>query len=421
MFDRTIKPKTPDVFAPLWETPARYKGAWGGRGSGKSHDRATHIVVRMLEGARVVCLREVQNSIKDSVKQLIEDKIAALGVEDQFEIVEQEIRGPNGSICLFKGLQNHTAQSIKSLEGMQVAWVEEAQTISAKSLQLLTPTIRAPGSELWFTWNPSDESDPVEHLLRHDPPEDSVVIEAHWKDNPWFPDGLRTDMERDRRRDPAVFQHVWNGAYSSRSETRIFRNWRVDEFHPPDDVRWFYGIDWGFANDPTAALRCCVVGDVMYVDHEASEVGCPIERTPELLCKVPDIKRWPSRADSARPETIDYCRRNGLPQMRPADKGKGSVEDGIEFIRGFDLVVHPRCVRLERELTMYSYKTDKQTGEILPKVEDEHNHLIDALRYAVEGLHRKGKRLPRKEERPVYRRDYGRGQQHDDSLNYKVL
>lgn len=377
--------------------------------------------MRMLTGARIVCLREVQKSIADSVKQLIEDKISAMGLEERFDCIDNEIRGPYGSKCIFKGLQNHTAQSIKSLEGMDVAWVEEAQTISAKSLQLLTPTIRKPGSELWFTWNPDEENAPIEHLLRHDPPEGSIVVEAHWKDNPWFPEELRLDMERDRRRDPAVYQHIWNGAYSSRSETRIFRNWTIGERKVPDDIRWFCGADWGFANDPTAALRCCVIGDTLYVDHEVSEVGCPIERTPALLQQVPDIAKWPLRADNARPETIDYCKRNGLSKIRPAVKGKGSVEDGIEFLRGFDIVVHPRCVHLERELTLYSYKTDKQTGEILPKVEDEHNHLIDALRYAVEGLHRRGKRIKRAEQRPEHRNDYGRGKRHADTPDYKVL
>jgi phage terminase large subunit len=159
----------------------------------------------------------------------------------------------------------------------------------------------------------------------------------------------------------------------------------------------------------------------MYVDHEASQVGCAIEATPALLNKVPGIAKWPSRADSARPETIDYMRRNGFPQMRGAKKGKGSVEDGIEFIRGFDLVVHPRCVNLERELTLYSYQTDKQTGEILPKVKDANNHHIDALRYAVEGLHRKGKRLPENAKSEPKRRDYGRGARDDSAENWKVL
>ena len=374
----------------------------------------------MLAGKRVVCLREVQNSIKDSVKQLIEDKIIALGLEDRFEVLEREIRGPNGSLCVFRGLQNHTAASIKSLEGFDIAWVEEAQTISAKSIQLLTPTIRKPGSELWFTWNPDLESAPVEHLLRHDPPEGAVVVQANWNDNPWFPEELRLDMERDRKRDPGVYQHVWNGAYSTRSETRIFKNWEVEELNPPEDVRWFYGVDWGFSNDPTAALRCCVIGDKLYIDYEASEVGVPIDATPNLLSKVPEIKRWPVTADNARPETIDYMRRNGFPKMRGAVKGKGSVEDGIEFLRGMDIKIHPRCVNLERELTLYSYKTDKQTGEILPKVEDDNNHLIDALRYATEGLHKKGKRIKLDTaEAPRRRRYFGGGESGPD--NYKVI
>lgn len=346
--------------------------------------------MRMISGGcRLVCIREVQNSIKDSVKQLLEDKIEAHGLSGAFTITEREIRGQNGSLAIFRGMQNHTAASIKSLEGFDVAWVEEAQTLSQKSLDLLTPTIRKPGSEIWASWNPDEESDPIESLLRHDPPDNAIVVEANWTENPWFPDELREDMERDRRRDPDKFQHIWGGGYQTRSEARIFRNWRVGELVVPQGVRWWYGADWGFANDPTAAVRCAIWDGKLYVDHEAVEVGCPIERTPTLLKQIPEFARWPSRADSARPETIDYCRRNGIPKMRAARKGKNSVRDGIEWLRGFDIVIHPRCVHLDRELTLYGYKVDKHTGEILPDVEDAHNHCVDALRYATEGLHKR--------------------------------
>lgn len=414
--------ETPRVFAPLWKQQARYKGAHGGRGSGKSHDRAAHVVVRMLAGDRVVCLREVQNSIKDSVKQLIEDKIRAFGLEAAFVITEQEIRGPRGSLCIFRGLQNHTAESIKSLEGFRVAWVEEAHTISDKSLTLLTPTIREAGAELWFTWNPRFETDPVDRLLRQNPPEGAVVIEANWNDNPYFPEDLRVDMERDRARDPERYQHIWNGAYETHSESRIFHNWRLGVITPPEGVRWWYGADWGFARDATAALRCCIIGHTLYVDAEVYEVGCPVDRTPALLHGLPEANKWPMRADSARPETIDYVKRHGFPQIRAAAKGKNSVFDGIEFLRGFDIVVNPACTHLERELALYAYKTDKQTGDILPDVEDANNHLIDALRYAVEGLHRRGKMIVgQPEPRPVVRNDYGAGRDAAARGSWKVL
>ena len=154
------------------------------------------------------------------------------------------------------------------------------------------------------------------------------------------------------------------------------------------------------------------------MDYEAHEVGCPIDATPALLNKVLDIHKWPSRADSAVPQTIDYIRRNGFPKMRGAKKGKGSIEHGITFIQGFDVVVHPRCVNLLREFANYAYKTDKMTGDILPVVEDANNHLIDALRYAVEGLHRKGKRLPKTDTTPEKpRRTYF---QVEEDANWKT-
>lgn len=386
----------PAVFEPLTR-PARWKGAYGGRGSGKSHFFGAMAVVNMATrpGFRIVCVREIQNSIKDSVKQLLEDKIRDLGLESFFTITDQEIRGQNGSLAIFRGLQNHTAASIKSLEGFDVAWVEEAQTISQASLDLLTPTIRKPGSELWFSWNPGIETDPVDKLLRTEPPPGAIVIKANWSDNPFFPEALKADLENDRERHPDKFLHIWEGAYQTLSEARIFRNWRIAEMTPPEGVIWYPGVDFGFSQDPTAALRACLIDQrTLYVDHEAWEVGVPTEALPALLHRVPDIHKWPTRADSARPETIDYLRRNGFPKMRGAVKGKGSVEDGVMFLQGMDLVVHPRCANLARELGSYAYKIDKRTGGILPEVEDANNHLIDALRYACEGLHRKGRLLP---------------------------
>lgn len=374
--------------------PRRYKGLYGGRGSGKSHCFAGHIIIRAAAEPelRVVCVREVQRSIADSVKQLLEDKITAFGLDGFFASTEAEIRGQNGSRIIFRGMQNHTAASIKSLEGFDVAWVEEAQTISQKSLELLTPTIRKPGSEIWFSWNPEDESDPVDQMMRGNP--DALLRKVNWDENPWFPDELRQDMERDRQRDPGKYAHVWEGEYRSLSEARVFRNWRVGEMDPPENVVWFYGADWGFAQDPTAALRCCVMGETLYIDAEAYEVGVPMEALPSLLAQVPDATRWPMRGDNARPETIDYLRRHGFPKLRACTKGKGSVEDGVTFLQGMDIVIHPRCVNTIREFRSYAYRTDPRTGEILPVVEDRNNHAIDALRYAVEGLHRKGKLLP---------------------------
>lgn len=381
----------PKIFKPLW-SPARYKGAHGGRGSGKSHAFAEMLVVRATgtKGFRAACVREVQKSLKNSVKLLVEDKIRALGVAHLFTILEAEIKTPGGGVIMFQGMQNHTADSIKSLEGFDVAWVEEAQSLSQRSLDLLRPTIRKPGSELWFTWNPNKPTDPVDVLLRGEqPPSDSVVVEVNYDSNPYLPQELRDDLEDDKRRDPDKFAHVWGGHYSLNSEARVFRNWTIEEFSAPKDAIHRFGADWGFAVDPTVLVRCHVDGRKLFVDYEAWQVGCEIDKTPALFDTIEGSRKFLIRADSARPETVSYMKRQGY-RITSAIKGQGSIEDGIEFLRSFDIIVHPRCAKVIEELTLYAYKTDEHTGEILPALEDKNNHTIDALRYALEELRRSG-------------------------------
>lgn len=378
-------------FAPLL-SPARYKGAHGGRGSGKSHFFAEMLVARANSqlGFRAACLREVQKSLKNSVKLLVEDKIRHHGLTDRFEILEAEIRTPGGGVIIFQGMLNHTSDSIKSLEGFDVAWVEEAQSLSQRSLDLLRPTIRKPGSELWFSWNPNKPTDPVDVLLRGEsPPSDAKVVEVNWDANPWLPDELKADLEDDRRRDPDKFLHVWQGHYSLNSEARVFRNWKVEEFATPHDAVHRFGADWGFAIDPTVLVRCHIDGRRLFVDREAWQVGCEIDRTPALFDKIEGSRKFLIRADSARPETVSYMKRQGF-RITPAIKGQGSIEDGVEFLRSFDIIVHPRCKKVAEELTLYSYKRDPQTEEILPFLDDKDNHTIDALRYALEELRRSG-------------------------------
>jgi len=194
--------------------PRRYKGAYGGRGGAKSHFFAEQIIVQCLvKPTRVVCIREVQNSIKDSVKQLLIDKIEKLGLLNVFDVLESEIRGPSGSQIVFKGMQSYNAANIKSLEGYDIAWVEEAQTLSQHSLDLLRPTLRKDGSELWFSWNPRFKTDPVDKFFRKSPPEDAVSVLINWRDNPWFPDVLQREMAHDFAVDPDKAEHIWNGAY----------------------------------------------------------------------------------------------------------------------------------------------------------------------------------------------------------------
>ncbi len=336
-------------------------------------------------------MREIQRTLGQSVKKLLEQKINDLGVGSLFNVQERQITSSRGGKIIFEGMQNHNADSIKSLEGYDIAWVEEAQSLSQRSLDLLRPTIRKEGSELWFSWNPSLATDPVDVLLRGEsPPPGTAVVKANYRDNPWLPDVLRQELEYDQKRDPDKFAHVWLGEYQRNSEARVFRNWKVEEFERPKGTIFRLGADWGYAVDPSVLVRCSVDGKRLYVDYEAYRVGCEIEQLPDLFFAVPESEKWPLTADSARPETISYLQRHGFPKILAAVKGARSLEEGVAFLQSYDIVVHPRCRHVIDELTLYSYKQDPLTGKVLPLLQDKNNHCIDALRYACEGARRAG-------------------------------
>lgn len=252
-----LQVQIPEKLAPLLQ-PARYKGAHGGRGGAKSHFFAQLAVVTAYSKPenRGVCIREVQNSIKDSVKQLIEDKISLLGLEPFFNVTRDEIRGSNGSLIIFKGMQSYNAENIKSLEGFDWAWVEEAQTLSERSWRMLRPTIRKPGSEIWCSWNPRHDTDAVDSFLRGArKPENAIVVEINWPDNPWFPTELIAEKDADFANDPEMAEHVWNGGYEIVSEGAYYARWiaqaeregRVGQFPYDPKLRlrtaWDIGVD----------------------------------------------------------------------------------------------------------------------------------------------------------------------------------
>lgn len=379
----------PDWASVLFDEEPRNIAVRGGRGGGKSRSIASALVLRAAQKPhRILCAREIQKSIKDSVKRLLDDEIERAGLRAFFTSTDTEIRGANGSLFLFAGLRTNV-DSVKSMEGITICWIEEAQSVSQASLDVLIPTIRQPSSQLIFSWNPKAATDPVDAMFcgKTMPPR-SKLVTVNYDANPWFPEVLRAELEYDKRRDPDKFRHVWQGEYLRNSERRVFKNWRVEEFESPRDAVFRFGADWGFATDPTVLVRCYVEGRSLYVDHEAYAVGVEIVDTPTLFLSVPDSERWPIVADSARPETISHMRRNGFPKIMAAVKGPRSLEEGVEWLKSHDIVVHPRCVHLIDELTLYSYKADPLTGAVLPVLDDRDNHVIDALRYACEGARR---------------------------------
>lgn len=350
----------------------------------------------MERGTRWVCVREVQLSLKQSVKRLLEDKIKAFDLGSEFGVMADHIVTPGDGIIIFQGMQNHTAESIKSLEGYNGAWIEEAQSLSQRSLDLLRPTIRVPGSEIWASWNPRHATDPIDKFLRgKDKPPDALVIGSTYRDNPWFPDVLRAEMEYDRRVDPEKYQHIWLGGYERHSEARVFKNWTIGVVEVPANTIPRYGGDWGFAVDPTVAVKLYELPPApgsarkrLYIECEVYKVGCEIDHTAALFDTLDggQARLWPLIADSARPETISYLQRHGYPRIEAAVKGPNSVKEGVIFLQGYDIVINPSCTHTIDEFTLYSHVVDKLTGAVTPFLEDKKNHVIDSVRYAVEGL-----------------------------------
>jgi len=406
---------------------------------------------------KVAGIREIQKSIKYSLKSLLEKKIYEQGASYLFDMQGQEIKrhGADG-VAIFLGMQDHTADAVKGLEDFDLGLVDEANALSATSVKKLTPTFRKQGSELWFAWNPDNELDAVDRFFAdNDGHEDFTVVDVNISDNPFVSDTAWSEYEREKVRadaakarisasravgeEPApadlaildIFTHVWLGGYDSRSQRIVFHNWRLGEVMVPDNAVWFYGVDWGFASDPLAGNRFCLPDydaairekrpPKLYITHEINGVGIRNEDLVDKISELPGVAKWPSYADNARPELIDQCRRNGLPRMRAAKKGKGSVEDGYSFLQSMDIIIHPRCTNTVQEFKTHSYKVIKHTGEILTVPEDKDNHHIDDIRYAVEGLHRKGKLIAIETVKPERRRDYGTDDDYEAETSWKVM
>lgn len=394
------------ISVPPWAEPlrqrSRYKAAWGGRGGGKSHFFAEMVVERMVNDPdlRVVCIREIQKSLKFSAKYLIESKIRSLGVVDRLEILATEIRRRDGQgILIFQGMQDHTAESIKSLEGFGIAWIEEAQSISQYSLDLLLPTIRTPGSEIWATWNPVQPGDAIDKMFRGENlPESAIVVRTNYTDNPHASAITTSEAEHCRATDTDKYNHVWLGGYAVVSDLQVLGGkWAIAEFDTRSATMVgldgpYYGADWGFGSDPTTCIIAWVSGDgrSLYLEHESHEYGLELNEVAGVWIRdIPGVADHVVRADNSQPQSINHVKGLGIPRLVAADKWPGSIEDGIKFLRSFDkILVHPRCRETIAECRLYSHKQTKG-GDILPDIVDKHNHLIDALRYALAPLIRK--------------------------------
>ncbi len=382
---KTITAYMPDAIQKVLGAKARYKVLSGGRGSAKSYSIADALIARSAhEKLRILCTREYQNSIRDSVHRLLSDRIIALKYDQFFNVQKDSIRCPvSGSEYLFKGLR-HNISEIKSTEGIDIVWVEEAERVSEDSWSVLIPTIRKERSEIWISFNPESENSPTYTRFIKNPPPDYKYAHVTFRDNAMFPEVLRREMEYDKRVDFDKYEHVWEGECKGYSDLLIFKGKvRVEDFETPIDAQLFYGADFGFSQDPAVLVRMFMQDNKLFIDYEAYGVGVEINELEQFYDSVPGARQWEIIADSERPDTISHIRQKGF-NIRGAKKGPGSVDDGIMFLRGFEeIVIHPRCRGAVDNFNNYKWKKDPITGFPLPVPAAGSDHVPDSCRYAL--------------------------------------
>lgn len=364
----------------------RYRVLTGGRGSGRSWTVARTLLLMAGERPlRILCAREIQRSIADSVHRLLADQIERLGLPG-YEVLESTIRHANGSEIIYRGLRYH-AHEIKSLEGVDLCWVEEAEAVSDTSWDILIPTIRKPGSEIWITSNPTTPTAPTWRRWVLQPPPGTLHLHVTLDDNPLASAELHAAREHAYATDPVRARWIWEGVpWTGPSEASVYAGKiTVEPFEPGGDWQGpYHGADWGYARDPTVLLRVWVAQDRLWIEHESYHVGLDLDLLPATWERdVPGCQRHVIRADPSRPETIAWLRARGW-RVEPAPTWRGAVEDGIAAIRSYrGIVIHPRCRHAARELPAYRYQVDPHTGDVLPRIADGDDHVADAMRYAL--------------------------------------
>ena len=391
----TAKIQIPSKLIPVFIGDYDVRGAYGGRGSAKTRSFAKMTAVKGYQLAMagkqgiILCGRQYMNSLDDSSMQEIKQAIQEdEWLNDFYDIGEKYIRSKCRTIeYKFAGLDRNL-NSIKSKARILLCWVDEAEPVTESAWVDLIPTIREEDAELWVTWNPKSQKSATHKRFREFKSERFNIVEMNFKDNPKFPDRLNRERLDDLKYRKELYAHIWDGDFDVKSNALVFNNWSIEEFETPPETVFRFGADWGFAQDPTVLIRCWIQGRRLYIDYESWMVGCEINQTPDLFDRVPESRKWFISADSSRPETISYMQKHGYPKLGAATKGSGSIEDGIEFLKSFEIIVHPRCTNVIDELTSYRFKIDRDTNEVLPIFEDKNNHTIDALRYACEAIRR---------------------------------
>lgn len=391
----TVSLQIPPDLIPVFTGNHWRRVARGGRGSGKTQTFAKMTAVRAMmmaaEGKSgvILCGREYMNSLEESSMEEVKQAIKETPWLDAFfDIGEKYIRTKDRRISyVFCGLR-HNLDSVKSKARILIAWIDEAESVSEMAWRKLLPTVREEGSEVWVTYNPESSTSATDRRFWQEKDADTIAVHINYDRNPWFPSGLDKQRQSDMARlDPNTYRWIWEGAYLENSDKQVIKRWRVAEF---DDDLWeqadrlLFGADFGFADDPSTLIRMFILGDKLYIEHEAWGLHVELDDMAEFYDSVPGSRRWPIKADSSRPETISKIKREGF-NIKAAKKWSGSVEDGIAHLNGFkEIVIHPRCKHVIEEAAHYSYKVDRN-GDILPVIVDDWNHCWDAIRYGLDG------------------------------------
>ena len=373
----------PQEFKRLFDRDWREAAVYGGRFSLKSHTVARLLLIRARqEKTRVACFREFQNSITESSHQLLADLIRKYDL-NEFEVTNNSIVNRlNGSDFIFKGLW-HNEQSIKSIEGIDVAWVEEAQTVTKNSLEVLTPTVRKEGSQIIYTYNRLLEDDPVHQRLVIEGRPNTLVINVNYdialKYN-MMPEIIRLEMEDDKLRRPSLYKHKWLGEPNS-LERLIYKDWQIIDSIPHEARLERYGLDYGYSNDPTAIVAVYKYNGGYIWDEILYQKGLSNKQIADVITNLPPALVV---ADSAEPKSNDELLLYGV-NILPANKGQGSVNHGIQVVKDQRMSVTKRSINIIKERSSYLWIEDKD-GKIINVPQDMFNHSMDAGRYAMETL-----------------------------------
>ncbi len=370
----------PIEYKGLFDDNWREAAIYGGRFSLKSHTIARFLLIKArMKKCRIACFREFQNSIAESSHQLLADLIKQYELSE-FEVTNNAIVNTlNGSDFIFKGL-HHNEQSVKSIEGIDIAWVEEAQTVSQTSLEVLTPTVRSDGSKIIYSYNRLLENDPVHTRLVIEGRPNSLILNVNYDvalKYGWMPDVIRLEMEDDKARRPSLYNTKWLGLPAS-LESRIYKNWEVVDEIPHEARLKRYGLDFGYANDPTAIVAVYEYNGGFILDEVVYKKGMLNEHIASVFNA---IESAPIIADSAEPKSIDELKLYNLIVL-PSQKGPGSVNQGIQYMQGQKISYTRRSVNLKDEYYSYLWTTDKE-GKLVNVPSSGFDHALDACRYAL--------------------------------------